>query len=438
MLVMKFGGTSLGDRERIDTVVSLVRGRLERKPVLVCSAHAGVTDLLLAGARAAAAGKPDLSPVENREHEVLRGLRLPDSLVEDDLKRLAELFQGLSLLRELTPRSLDHVAAFGERMCVKAIARLLRSRRVPATAVEADEAGLVTDSKFTRASVLPEAYANLRRSISATKGVPVLTGFIGRDRDGNVTTLGRSGSDYTATIVGRALGAEEVEIWKDVDGVLTADPRIVPHARPVDSMTYAEASELAYYGAKVIHPATIHPALEGGIPVRILNTFRPGAAGTVILPGRPAGAAPVTSIASKRGIRLVNIVSARMLGQSGFMAGVFETFRRHDVVIDLIATSEISVTVSVDRPEGLDAAVTDLSAIAAVEVEGPNALVAVVGEGLGEAVGLAGTVFTALGTARVNVRAISYGATKTNLQVVVAEADANRTVSALHEALFER
>ena len=437
MLVMKFGGTSLGGADQIETMVRLVRGRLARGPVLVCSAHSKVTDLLLAGAKAAAAGKPDLTPIADREHEVLTALKLPHSLVADDLARLSELFQGLSLLRELTWRSLDHVAAFGERMCVKAIAAVLRRHKIPATAVAADEAGLVTDSKFTRASPLPEAYENIRAFLAKTKGVPVFTGFIGRDKEGNVTTLGRSGSDYTATIVGKAVAAEEVEIWKDVDGVLTADPRIVPHARPVERISYAEASELAYYGAKVIHPATIHPALESGIPVRILNTFRPKAPGTVILPTRPADAAPVTSIASKRGIRLVNINSARMLGQSGFMASVFESFRRHDVVIDLIATSEVSVTVSVDRPEGLDAAVADISAVAEVQVEGPCALVAVVGEGIGDTIGVAGKIFSALEKARVNVRAISYGATKTNLQVVVAEADANRSVTALHAALFE-
>ena len=214
MLVMKFGGTSLGDRERIETVVRLVRGRLARKPVLVCSAHAKVTDLLLEGARAAAQGKPDVGPIAAREHEVLTSLKLPTSLVDDDLRRLSEIFQGLSLLRELTPRSLDHVAAFGERMCVKAIAALLRRRKVPATAVQADEAGLVTDARYTRAQPLPEAYEHLARSLRTVKGVPVVTGFIGRDRDGNVTTLGRSGSDYTATIVGRAVGAEEVEIWR--------------------------------------------------------------------------------------------------------------------------------------------------------------------------------------------------------------------------------
>jgi len=314
MLVMKFGGTSLGDAERIDTMVRLVRGRLPRRPILVCSAHSLVTDLLLEGAKAASLGRPDVGPVARREREVVEALRLPMSLIEDDLARLGELFQGLSLLRELTPRSLDHVAAFGERMCVKVVAAVLRRRKIPATAVQADEAGLVTDGKYTRASPLPEAYDNLRRSLAAVKGVPVVTGFIGRDRDGNVTTLGRSGSDYTATIVGRAVGAEEVEIWKDVDGVLTADPRIVADARPVGQISYAEASELAYYGAKVIHPATIHPALEGGIPVRILNTFDPKAPGTVIVAHRPPGGSLVTSIASKRGIRLVNIVSARMLG----------------------------------------------------------------------------------------------------------------------------
>ena len=220
--------------------------------------------------------------------------------------------------------------------------------------------------------------------------------------------------------------------------MLTADPRIVPHARPVERMTYAEASELAYYGAKVIHPSTIHPALEAGIPVRILNTFDPSAPGTVIEPTRASGSAPVTSIASKRGIRLVNIVSGRMLGQSGFMAGVFEAFRRHDVVIDLIATSEVSVTVSVDRPDGLEAAVADLRAIAQVDVEGPCALVAVVGDGIGGGGNVVGSVFTALAASGVAVRALSYGATKTNLQVVIAVADANRTVAALHAAVFER
>jgi aspartate kinase len=434
---MKFGGTSLADRSRIDTVVSLVRSRLARKPVVVCSAHAGVTDLLLEGARAAAGGQPDLEPIRKREHGLLESLRLPPSLVEKDLDRLDQMFRGLALLGELTPRSLDQVAAFGERMAVKAIAAVLRRRRIPATAVEADEAGLVTDGRFMRARPRPEAYANLARALKSVRGVPVVTGFIGRDKDGNVTTLGRSGSDYTATILGRALAAEEVEIWTDVSGVLTADPRLVPAARPVERLTYAEASELAYYGAKVIHPATIQPAVEKGIPVRILNTMDPDAAGTVIAPARPRRDLRVTSIASKRGIHLVNIVSARMLGQSGFVARVFDVFKQHDVAVDLIATSEVSISVSVDDKQGLDKVIESLRSFSKVTVTEGSALVAVIGERMKQASGLAGRVLSAVGEAGIPIQAISYGATKTNLQLVVPQAREREAVRALHAVLFE-
>jgi aspartate kinase len=440
VLVMKFGGTSLGDRERIETVVSLVRSRLAREPILVCSAHAGVTDLLLAGARAAVKGAADIGPIREREHALLESLGLDKSLVEPELERIDEMYRGLALLGELTPRSLDCIAAFGERMSVKAIAAVLRREGIPATPVEADEAGLVTDGRFLRASPLPEAYTNLRESLKALEGVPVVTGFIGRDEEGNVTTLGRSGSDYTATIVGRAVSAEEVEIWTDVSGVLTADPRLVPAARPVERMTYAEAGELAYYGAKVIHPATIQPAVEEGIPVRILNTLDPSAAGTLIVPARdgdPASHVRVTSIASKSGIRLVNIVSGRMLGQSGFMARVFDAFRRHDVIVDLVATSEVSITVSVDDAAGLEAVVTDLREFSTVTVTDGSALVAVIGQPMKQARGLAMRVFEAVGRAGVPIRAISYGATKTNLQIVVPQEHQRDTVCALHVALIE-
>ena len=418
MLVMKFGGTSLADRARVDTVIGLVRDRLARHPILVCSAHAGVTDLLLAGARAASQGAPDLEPIRKREHEILSALELPDALVQEDLERLDQMFRGLALLRELTPRSLDHVAAFGERMAVKAVAAALTAAGVPATPVMADEAGLLTDGRFQRAAPLPAAYDNVRASLREVDGVPVVTGFIGRDTEGNVTTLGRSGSDFTATIIGRALGAEEVEIWTDVSGVLTADPRLVPHAQPVDALTYAEASELAYYGATVIHPATIQPAVEAGIPVRILNTMEPQASGTRIGPSRPRDAGEVASIASKSAITLVNIVSGRMLGQSGFMARVFDAFRRHDVNVDLIATSEVSITVSLEG-DVAQAVLDDLSAFATVTTATGNTLIAVIGERMRQTSGLAGRVFQSLAAAKVPIRAISYGATKTNLQIVV-------------------
>ncbi len=435
-IVMKFGGTSLGARAPIETAIGLVRRELPRSPIVVCSAHSRVTDLLLEGARAAAAGKPDLGAIVAREREILDDLRLKPALVAADLERLDQMFKGLALIGELTPRSLDTIAAFGERMSVKAIAAAMRRRKVAATPVMADEAGLVTDSRFMRATPLPAAYANLRAHLAKVEGVPVVTGFIARDLEGNVTTLGRSGSDYTATIIGNAVGAEEVQIWKDVPGVLTADPRIVPEARPVARITYAEASELAYYGAKVIHPATIHPCVERGIPVRILNTMRPDDPGTVIEASRPRGGLEATCIASKRGIDLVNIVSGRMLGQSGFMATVFDAFRRHDVVVDLVATSEVSVTVSVDHADGLEAVLQELGHVAAVGVDRGNALVAVVGERMKDASGLAGRVFAAIGEAGVPIRAISYGATKTNLQIVVPADRTEQVVRTLHRVLF--
>jgi aspartate kinase len=433
---MKFGGTSLGDRERIDTVVDLIRRRLPEDPVVVCSAHAGVTDLLLDGARAAAAGAPDMGPLRAREAELLAALALPADLVDPELEAVEQMFQGLSLLPAgLAPPVLDQIAGFGERMSVKALAAFLRGQGIAATAVEADKAGLLTDGRHGRAAPLPEAYAALEASIAAVEGVPIVTGFIGRGPDGSVTTLGRSGSDFTATIVGRALRAQAVEIWTDVSGVLTADPRVVPGARPVEALTYAEASELAYYGAKVIHPATIQPAVELDIPVRIKNTMAPDAVGTTIGPAR--GEREVASIASKTGIHLVSITSGRMLGQSGFVSRVFDAFREHDVVVDLIATSEVSITVSVDEEEGLAAVVEDLSSFSTVHVDKGNALIAVIGERMRRATGLTGRVLSAIGAAKIPVRAISYGATKTNLQLVVPAdryADAVRT---LHDALFD-
>lgn len=439
MLVMKFGGTSLGDRERLLTVVELIRSRLDREPVVVCSAHGGVTDLLIEGAEAAARGEPDLAPIRQRQHDLLESLDLRPSLVDEELRLLHQMFQGLSLLPAgLSPAVMDQIAGMGERMSVRAVAALLQRSRIPAVALQADEIGMVTTGRHGRATPLPEAFDQLRTSLEAIDVVPVVTGFIGRSREGATTTLGRSGSDFTATILARAIDAEEVEIWTDVSGVLTADPRLVPEARPVGALTYAEASELAYYGAKVIHPATIQPAVEGAIPVRILNTMHPEDPGTVIGPSNPHGGTHVTSIASKSGITLINITSGRMLGQSGFMARVFDVFKAHDVVVDLIATSEVSVTVSVDEEEGLDEVLALLRGISTVTVAHDNALIAVVGERMIQASGLAGTVFGALGDAGVPIRAISYGATKTNLQLVVPRDRCGEAVRTLHDALFPK
>jgi aspartate kinase len=267
--------------------------------------------------------------------------------------------------------------------------------------------------------------------------VPVVTGFLGSTRDGRTTTLGRGGSDFSAAWIGAALGATEIQIWTDTSGMLSADPRVVPEARPVPALSFAEASELAYFGATVLHPKTLLPAMERGIPVRISNTRHPEHPGSLIT--TTAQAAPagwrVKSIASKKGITAITVVSTRMLLAHGFLARVFEIFGRHRVVIDLVTTSEVSISVTVDDASALDRALAELDAIGRVEVRRGLAVVAVVGEGAPTQVGLAGHVFTLLGGVGIAVEMISQGASRVNLSFVVREEEVDRAVRLLHRGL---
>ena len=303
--------------------------------------------------------------------------------------------------------------------------------------VHAGEAGLVTDEHFGQAHPVPEADAALRAGLAERARIPVVTGFIGRTKDGRTTTLGRGGSDYSAALIGAALGAGEIQIWTDTSGLLSADPRVVPEARPVPRLSFAEASELAYFGARVLHPKTLLPAMERGIPVRVLNTARPQDAGSLVT-AEPEAAPQgwrVKSIASKQGITAVTIASTRMLLAHGFLARVFEVFGRHHVVVDLVTTSEVSISVTVDDTSRLGEAVEELEGIGHIEVRPGLAVVAVVGEGAPTQVGLAGHVFTLLGGVGVPVEMISQGASRVNLSFVVAEAQAAKVVRLLHRGL---
>jgi aspartate kinase len=313
----------------------------------------------------------------------------------------------------------------------------LRSAGVEAAAVFAGDAGLVTDDRFGAAHPLPEAASLLRGGLEGRPPVPVVTGFTGRTADGRVTTLGRGGSDYSAALIGAALGAREIQIWTDTSGMLSADPRVVPEARVVPRLSFAEASELAYFGARVLHPKTLLPAIEREIPVRILNTARPEDRGTLILadPVRDDSTWHVKSIAAKKGITAVTIVSTRMLLAHGFLARVFEVFARHHVVVDLVTTSEVSISVTVDDVARLDGPIAELEAIGRVEVRRDLAVVAVVGDGAPRHTGLTGHLFTLVGGVGVPVEMISQGASRVNLSFVVAEKDADRVVRLLHRGL---
>jgi aspartate kinase len=449
MIVMKFGGTSVGSAERLLALAERVHERRQHAPMVVVSALSGVTDALLRGAHDAlrrdARVHEARERLEQRHLEVVRALALPEAERERlrahvalVLGELETLYMGVHYLGDLSPRSLDAVAAVGERLSCELAAAALISRGVPAQAVDAREI-IATDADFGRAApdtaaIAARAEARLRPLLDAGR-VPVMGGFIGATREGVTTTLGRGGSDWSAALVGAALGADEIQIWTDVDGILTVDPRLIPSARVIPEIGFEEAAELAYFGAKVLHPATIKPAIERGIPVRVLNSLRPEAAGTLISAEHAEPAGEPRALAFKRGISVLLVSQPRMLMAHGFVARVFEAFARQRTSVDLIATSEVSISLTIDDPARLPAIREELESLADVQVLDDMAIVSVVGRGFVRRAGLAARIFQALRP--VNVVMISFGASDVNLSVVVAGADAERAVRLLHAEFFE-
>lgn len=435
MIIMKFGGTSLGTVESIQNVLRIVRDRVDQDPVLVVSAHAGVTNALVEIGRTAPAGDADVSSVVDLHHRLLEGLGLPHDLLTEQLGEMADLVRGMKLVSEASPRSRDLLLSFGERCSARLLAAYFNQQGLPAQPVDAFEVGLRTDSNFGRARPLPDD-GRIAENISKVEGIPIVTGFLGGDRDGNITTLGRNGSDYSAALFGNALDASEIQIWTDVDGVMTADPRMVEGTRPIPIMSFSEASELAYYGGKVLHPATILPAIEKSIPVRVLNTHNADNPGTVILPEYEESGAPVRAVVHKSDIHLINLVSPPMLQQHGFLAKVFGIAEAHEVDVDLVATSEVSITMTVDRDDHLPAFCQELAELGDVTVEPGHALICVVGQGIARTHGIAAQVLGTLAEAGVHVRVISQGAIKVNIGLVILQKDLQKAVTALHAHFF--
>ena len=438
MRVMKFGGTSVGIPANFEAALALVIGRLAADPVVVVSALHGVTNQLVEYARDPASRAGIAAAIVDRHLRFLLATGLDaDALAARIAAWNAEHARHAGDARPLGAEARDRVLAFGERFSAEIFAAALVARGHAAVAIDAGEAGLVTDESFGAAHPLPEAPALLRRSFATRRGIPVVTGFLGRTADGRVTTLGRGGSDYSAAFLGAAIGADEIEIWTDTSGMLSADPRIVPEARPVPHLSFAEASELAYFGAKVLHPKTLLPAMERDVPVRILNTAAPADPGSrITAAAEPAADAwRVKSIASKKGITAVTIASSRMLLAHGFLARVFDVFGRHHVVVDLVTTSEVSISVTVDEESRLAAAISELEGIGRVEVRRDLAVIVVVGEGAPQRVGLPGHVFTLLGGVGIGIEMISQGASRVNLSFVVKNEDADRAVRLLHRGL---
>ncbi len=449
MIVVKFGGTSVADAAAIARAAAITRSRVTRRPVVVVSALARATNELLAAAEQAAQGQliVALRGIEGlRERHLLEAdALLGDGGDADDVRadlsamcdELASLSEALSVLGHLTPRSLDAIAAYGELLSAALVQAAFRRFDLPAELVDARDV-MVTDELHTRA--VPDLDAiteNARRVLLPIVGqgrVPVVGGFIGRSPAGVTTTIGRGGGDFSAALLGAALGAEAIEIWTDVDGMLTADPRVVQGARLIEEIRFDEAAELATFGAKVLHPSTIAPAVQRGIPVFIFNSRRPEGRGTRITADAPRRA--VSAIAGKGNVTVIKVNSSRMLLAPGFLRTLFEVFERHHTSVDAVATSEVSVSVTVDDPSHLDALLVDLRALGDVSIERQRAVVAVVGAGLG---GDSTTMARALGALHgLRVHMISLSATEINLTIIIDGDRLGDAMRALHAEFFDR
>jgi aspartate kinase len=448
MIVMKFGGTSVEDAAAIDRAAAIVRGRLADQPVVVVSAMAGVTDRLLATAHAAGAGDRDramqLSRQLRERHYATAGELLGTGLftrlhaaLEADFDTLDELLRGVAAVGELTPRTLDLVASFGERLSSRMVAEAFAARGLDASHLDARQC-LVTDQNFTRAIPLfDETNTRLARfllPLLQRRCVPVMGGYIAATREGITTTLGRGGSDFSAAIVGAGLDASRIEIWTDVDGMMTTDPSLCSSARRIKSISFGEAAELAYFGAKVLHPATLLPAVQKDIPVHILNSRDPANEGTRITARAPRCRNIFKAIAAKRRITIVDVVATRMLMAHGYLRSIFEVFDRHRCPVDMVSTSEVSVSLTVDSNQAIPAVAADLQRLADVKYEGRKAIVCLVGENLRATPGIAAKVFGAIPA--LSVRMISQGASEINLSFVIDEEDVPACVRALHDAFF--
>ncbi len=440
MIVMKFGGTSVESAEAIERIAGIVRERIARRPVVVVSAMGKTTNKLLAIADAAVAGRRDealklLEELQGFHRKESAGLGVDDQ-IDAHFQELAELVKGIAVMGEMTPRASDAVSAFGERLSSVIVTARFRSLGIDAGHLDSRSV-IVTDRRHTQAAPLfAETYRRLCGAVPAlaAKRVVVMGGFIASTEDGVTSTLGRGGSDYTASIVGAGIGAEEIQIWTDVDGMLTSDPTILPGGYRVKQCSFAEAAELAYFGAKVLHPATVLPAIEKNIPVRILNSRRPQVEGTLITAEAPRSSSPIRSIACKRNITLVNIVSTRMLMAHGFLKRIFEIFDRYETPVDMLATSEVSVSLTIDNTRSLPAITKEIEEFAEVTVEDSQSIVCMVGDNIRHTPGVASRAFAAL--KNINVRMISQGASLLNISVVVAAADLKSAVESLHQEFF--
>ncbi len=450
MLVMKFGGTSVEDANAIRRLSDLVRGRMRHQPVVVVSAFSKVTDQLIRLGDLALKGAfdvvaPQLEALQKRHESTAADLLGDDHSqvavrIKQYMTELEQLLRGVSAVRELSPRTTDYLLSFGELMSSQVVAAALLKRGLPTEWVDSREC-IVTDDQHTQAVPnYAETNDRLRTKVNPLVidgRVPVSGGFIASTMKGVTTTLGRGGSDFSAAIVGAGLNAARIEIWTDVDGIMSTDPNICPDARTLHSVTFDEAAELAHFGAKVLHPATLVPAMQGNIPVYVLNSRNSKSKGTKITARAPRSRPLFTAIAAKRGMSIVTVSAARSLMAHRFLNAVFEVLNRHRCSAEIVSVSEFTVSFTATSKLISEVLMEDLKNLGDVMVEEKQAIVCLVGQQIRGKVGIAAKVFNTVAAGEINVRMISQGASEINITIVIAEEQANDAVRLLHGVFAE-
>lgn len=442
-IILKFGGTSLSDGKRIKNAVQRIADQAKRHPVVVTSAMSKVTSKLIETAEAALA-KNQKKVTENlawlrKTHVTVAQSAQIQENISALLGKLEEHCAGIAMVDELTPRSLDAICSFGERLSSWLMVDALRQRGLNAERFNSRDM-VQTDEQFGKAEIdwdntCPQIRQTLVKTIQSGV-IPVVTGYIGATDQGQTTTLGRGGSDYSAALLGVCLAAAEIQIWTDVDGMMTADPRVVTEAHALPHISFQEAAELAYFGAKVLHPKTIQPAIDAKIPVKILNTHNPEAPGTTIIRSSAQTENSIKAIAFKKGISVINICSSRMLGPYGFMAKIFQVFADHKIPVDTLATSEVSVSVTIEDDAFTDELIRDLEQFSSTNVVPHQAIICVVGNGLKNDYRVEQNVFNTLAENQITTELISKGASQINLTFIVHSDSAEKTVQCLHDTFF--
>mmetsp|Transcript_4764 Transcript_4764/g.6632 ORF Transcript_4764/g.6632 Transcript_4764/m.6632 type:complete len:543 (-) Transcript_4764:86-1714(-) len=445
-VVMKFGGSSLANYERIDHVANLIKDQIAagyRPRAVVCSAMGKTTNNLLSAGDFALEGRVNIDAIRTLHTQTLNEFDMPkhtDGEIVSLLNECDDMLNGVRLIQELSPKSLDQLVSYGERCSVRVMAARLNQIGVPAQAFDAWEMGIMTDSNFGDARLLEESEEAIRKAFGRLDPnvVAVVTGFIGHDPNDKITTLGRGGSDLSATALGAAIKVDEIQVWKDVDGILSSDPRLVPNAVPVNKVSYEEASELAYFGAQVLHPIAMQPAMKHNVTVRVKNSYNPAAVGTTIERfGNKDDL--VTAITYKRGVSLMDIQSTQMLGAYGFLAKVFGDFEKNRLSVDVLASSEVSVSLTLDKKqkdECIQCLMDDLKPYADVTLKEHRSILTLITD-VEKSSEVLATVFRVFATQGIQVEMMSQGASKVNISFIVSDDQLETAVLNLHKCFFE-